>query len=88
MKSTLYIARDENGGLYLYNNKPIKEKFMNQDFFKPNKGDYDEIKIDSTLFPEVTFENSPQQLVLKQNWLMTVANYMKERRNKILGLLS
>lgn len=92
MNSTLWIARDENGGLYLYSNKPIKQKFGEQNFFKSesksNDGNYDEIKIDSALFPEVTFENSPQQLVLKQDWLMTVTNYMNTRRNRILELLS
>ena len=65
MENNLWIARDENGGLYLYNNKPITQIFGKEIFFKSNDGDNSEIKIDSNLYPEVTFENSPQQLEIK-----------------------
>ena len=70
----LWIARDENGGLYLYNDKPILWNFEGQQKFVPNryKGTPFEpesiahfiMKIDSKLFSELTFENSPQQVEL------------------------
>lgn len=56
----LWIARDENGCLYLYNNQP---KLENSYFF-PQRG-YDSFLLDSELFPDVTFENSPQKVELK-----------------------
>lgn len=58
----LYIARDKYGGLYLYNDKPIKSN--NFGLFQADYNS-DEIEIDSELFPEVTWENSPQQVELK-----------------------
>lgn len=76
MENKLYIARDKNGYLYLYNNKPIRTKegteFENdydygyvdsiyKDYLEIDKG---YIEIDSELFPEVTWENSPQQVNL------------------------
>ena len=76
MENKLYIARDKNGYLYLYNNKPIRTKegteFENnydseyedivyKDYLEIDKGS---IEIDSELFPEVTWENSPQQVKL------------------------
>lgn len=68
----LWIARDKNGYLYLYNNKPIRNKEF--DSFEINDDEseckniilYDDsIELDSELFPEVTWENSPQQVELK-----------------------
>lgn len=56
----LWIARDENGCLYLYDNPP---KLENSYFF-PQRG-YDSFLLDSELFPDVTFENSPQEVKLK-----------------------
>lgn len=56
-----WIARDKDNDLYLYPSKP-------------RKGDYrftcgyvyeDYINLNSDLFPEVTFENSPQEVELK-----------------------
>lgn len=69
---TLWIARDKNGYLYLYNNKPIRNEEF--DSFEINDDEsecenivlYDDsIELDSELFPEVTWENSPQQVELK-----------------------
>ena len=55
----LWIARDRWGGLGLFTNKPIR-----------NKGCWhteedDEFELNSKVFPEVTFENSPQEVELK-----------------------
>lgn len=58
----LYIARDRCGGLYLYNDEPIKAN--NFGVFQADNN-YDEIEINPELFPEVTYENSPQQVELK-----------------------
>ena len=56
----LWIARDENGCLYLYDNPPRLEN----SYFSPQRG-YDSFLLDSELFPEVTFHNSPQEVQLK-----------------------
>jgi len=57
-----YIARDKCGGLYLYNDEPIKDN--NFGVFQADIS-YTEIEINPDLFPEVTWENSPQQVELK-----------------------
>ena len=61
----LWIARDQNGDLFLYPIKPDRYVTENYAFFN---GD-DWYNIDSDLFPEVTFENSPMEveLVIKKN---------------------
>jgi hypothetical protein len=56
----LWIARDENNSLWCYSNKPqychgTKEWFNWYD---------KHFEIDCELFPEVTFENSPQEIEL------------------------
>lgn len=54
----LWIARDKNGTLVLHESKPYcpftNWHNSNQEFY-----------LDSELFPEVTFENSPQEIELK-----------------------
>ena len=57
----LWIARDKNGSLTVYNTKP---KLYFDDFWD---GDYSThyIDLDKDMFPEVTFENSPQEVELK-----------------------
>ena len=57
----LWIARDQNGDLFLY---PIKPDRYVTDYYVFFNGD-DWWNIDSDLFPEVTFENSPQEVELK-----------------------
>lgn len=54
----LWVARDEDGDLYLYEMEPIRAF----DYFYSS---YASIKIDKNLFSEVTFENSPQEVELK-----------------------
>lgn len=56
----LWIARDKDGLLYLYDNTPEKRS----EYFLPYAG-YDDMPLDNGLFPEVTFENSPQEVELK-----------------------
>lgn len=57
----LWIARDKNGALALYTVKPTLW------YNKQYEGTYDSqmIDLDEELFPEVTFENSPQQVEIK-----------------------
>ena len=63
----LWIARDKDGGLYLYNYEPCKNKISGRFTccIKP-KGEWsEEYELNSHLLPEVTFENSPQEVELK-----------------------
>lgn len=56
----LWIARDKNGELWLYDTKPIKDEiFFDVETFAMR------MELKPTLFPEVTFENSPQEVELK-----------------------
>ena len=55
----LWIARDRDFSLWLYTEKPTKDgtKFI---------GIYDQIyHLDHELFPDITFENSPQEVEIK-----------------------
>ena len=56
----LWIARDSDGYSQLYVEKPIKKK----GYFErvPNTATF---TISCLLFPQVTFENSPQEVELK-----------------------
>lgn len=53
----LWIARDKSGSLYLYEDKPEKkgDEFIGKSW----------AWIFTSLFPEVTFENSPQKVEFK-----------------------
>lgn len=56
----LWIARDENGALFLYDKKPIKKnsRFDVNIFIHA-------YRISGHNFPEITFENSPQLVEVK-----------------------
>ena len=56
----LWIARDKEGQLYLYDNTPDKRS----EYFLPYAG-YNDFCLDSRMFPEVTFENSPREVELR-----------------------
>ena len=56
----LWIARDMDGELFLYREKPIK----NGDLFSMPV-DNNMIRLSDDAFPKVTFENSPQKVELK-----------------------
>lgn len=68
-----WIARDKNGSLSLYACKPIKigVKFYVYDGYCRLNYDTNYVKgwyidgINQKLFPEITFENSPQQVEIK-----------------------
>lgn len=55
----MWIARDDYG-LWLFVNKPIKTIFNGDKYFF--KRDTIRYSIDSNLFPEITFENSPKEV--------------------------
>ena len=57
----LWIARDEEGTLVLYTEKPEK---IDDIFIAPTE-DTSFIFLKKDRYPEVTFENSPQQVELK-----------------------
>lgn len=56
----LWIARNKCGELFFYVYKPVKSEY----YFKPDFFGYQK-RIDRSLFPEVTWENSPQKVELK-----------------------
>ena len=60
----LWIARDFDGLLNLYVNKPSLDSNDNM-YYTDSDMEDDYINIDKDLFPEVTFENSPQEVELK-----------------------
>lgn len=51
----LWIARDKNGELYLHMDKP---EIIENCFFS----NYQAYRINGELFPQVTWENSPQRV--------------------------
>ena len=55
----LWIARDKDGDLAMYDVYPTENGFGCWE----SSGNY--YKIDWRLFPEITFENSPQEIELK-----------------------
>ena len=61
MIMNVWIARDKDGMLYLYEDEP-KLAYSNAHYFDAANGCYD---LPIGLFPEVTFENSPQEVELK-----------------------
>lgn len=64
----LWVARDKNGELYLYKGIPelVKiEENIGDEFWQDSSADGYYCYLDNNEFPEVTFENSPQQVELK-----------------------
>lgn len=57
-----WIARDDYG-LWLFVNKPVKTIINRDKYFV--KKDNIRYSIDSNLFPEITWKNSPQEIEFK-----------------------
>lgn len=56
----LWLARDADGALFLYDTKPIKSRGrFTGELFNHS------YRIATSEFPEVTYENSPQKVELK-----------------------
>lgn len=54
----MWVARDEDGGLFLYTNKPVKGVHgWGADFNTPPDKPYGFMKIDGTMFPEVKWRD-------------------------------
>lgn len=64
MENGVWIARDKNGTLAIFEDEPI---LFNDEWFnsRPFEGNFS--CIDNVMFPEITFENSPKQLIIKEN---------------------
>lgn len=73
-----YLARDSQGGLALFNQKPTKKTYVYNEDFPYNKieikgwttPDYEKfgigfLVVDGELYPEVTYENSPKKVIFK-----------------------
>ena len=56
----MWVARDKDGELYLYDAYPKKQS----EFFRCQLG-YSSMPLDGSLFPEVTWENGPVRVGLK-----------------------
>ena len=63
----LWVARDKDGGLYLYNYEPHKNKISGRFTcsIKPDGEWSEEYELNSHLLSEVTFENSPMEVEIK-----------------------
>lgn len=60
----MWIARDKNGELYLHTITPFKMKdWLGMDYWCNKKACC--LRLSDKNFPEVTFENSPQEVELK-----------------------
>lgn len=62
----IWIARQKWGGLFLFGVRPYKDEDENwgeEEWKSPISGL--SFRIDDEAFPEITFENSPQQVELK-----------------------
>jgi hypothetical protein len=63
----MWIARNEDGRLNLFDVKPQKEAcFQGKDYiWIVPRGYMNQIMLNEKLYPEVTFENSPREVELK-----------------------
>ena len=64
MENGVWIARDKNGALAIFEDEPTLDdnEWFNS---KPFVGEYS--CINEQMFPEITFENSPKQLIIKED---------------------
>lgn len=58
----LWIARDDDMELYMYNEQPRLNRMRIWSVSTESGKSY---RLDSDLFPEVTFENSPKKVEIK-----------------------
>lgn len=58
---SVWVARDKDGELWLYNNKPVKTDFAGI-FHNGPLGDG--MPIDDRIYPEITYDNSPVKIKL------------------------
>ena len=65
----MWIARDKDGTLRLFDNIPVKH---GEGYWTSQRG-YNDIELDSRLFSEVTWENSPKKVELVEENLVEKA---------------
>lgn len=58
----IWIARDKDSALHFFTSKPVEENF--RQYLPATRGEM-YYCFDDELFPEVTFDNSPQEVELK-----------------------
>lgn len=63
MEKGVWIARDKDNKLYLYEDKPFVVDGKRFESYSC----YDCWRISEKLYPEITFENSPKQLIIKED---------------------
>lgn len=61
MIMVFWVARDKDGHLYLYDEKPI----LNGDYFNASTNGHTTHLFNNTLWVEITFENSPQKIKIE-----------------------
>ena len=59
----MWVARDKDGSLYIYDEKP----FCSENMFSSNGYIHE---IDRNFYPSVTFENSPRALLVKKEYII------------------
>lgn len=64
MENGVWIARDKDGTLAIFENKPI---LVYDNSWYVEDCDEEFSIINKDMFPEVTFENSPKQLIIKED---------------------
>ena len=62
----MQVARDKDDTLRLFDNIPVKHE---EGYWTSQRG-YNDIELDSRLFPEVTWENSPKKVKLVEEDLV------------------
>lgn len=60
----MWIARDEDNSLNLFNSRP-RLQFEGGEGFWQCTDNYDFVGLDENLYPQITFENSPQEIEIK-----------------------
>lgn len=60
----LWIARDTKGDLFLFDHKPVEEHWPYDNVFYECEIDHC-LWLGKDTYPEITFENSPQEVELK-----------------------
>lgn len=72
----MWIAREENDDLYLFRYKPYKSvRHWVTDEQDPSKYRF---RIDRELFPEITFYNSPKEVILQLKEKITKVSILNQ----------
>lgn len=61
----MFVARDEGGDLYLFEKKPHRSRSVGLDVWITDSSE-DYIHVDSSMFPQLTWEDEPLEVTMKQ----------------------